>query len=290
MKLKAILENLDELPDSIDPRDLFVEKDGKFELAIEGVKTQADVDRLTKALSKERLDHRGTKDKVKGYGDLTPESIQELQDELEELRASGEGKGKGGRPSDEQVQKLVQLALEKERRPLDKKIKDLETQVTTLTGENVVLVGEKKKRVLVDAIREVTAGDKGVPIRVEALGDVEMLAERVFTFDESDKPVTKEGVGFEPGLSPRELLVQIQVAGTKPHWFKDTEGAGATGGKGAGAGKYTGVNPFDKATFNLSAGSKMFKENPALAKRLVATAKDPSVARTTFAAYLTAAS
>ena len=285
LKLKTILENLDELPESIDPRELFVEKDGKFELAIEGVKTQADIDRLTKALSKERTDHRATKDKVKGYGDLTPESIQELQDELDELRASGEGKGKGGRPSDEQVQKLVQIALEKERRPLDKKIKDLETQVTTLVGENVVLIGEKKKRVLVDSIREVTAGDKGVPIRPEALVDVELFAERVFDFDEAGKPVTKDGVGVEPGLSPRELLTTIQVEGKRPHWFKDTEGAGATGGKGS-PGKFTGTNPFDKSTFNLSAGSKMFKENPALAKRLVTTAKDPSVARATFASYL----
>lgn len=284
--LKAILENLDELPESIDPRDLFAERDGKFELTIDGVKTQADIDRLTKALSKERADHRATKDKIKGYGELTPEAIQELQDEVEELRASGEGKGKQGRPSDEQVQKLVQLALEKERRPLDKKIKDLEATNATLTSENVILVGEKKKRVLVDSIREITAGDKGIPIRPEALVDVELFAERVFDFDEAGKPVTKDGVGVEPGLSPRELLVVIQTEGKRPHWFKDTEGAGATGGKG-GVGKFTGANPFDKATFNLSAGSKMFKENPALAKRLVSTAKDPSQARIVFSAYLT---
>lgn len=284
MKLKAILENLDELPDSIDPRELFVEKDGKFELAIEGAKSQADVDRLSKALAKERTDHRSTKDKVKAFGDLTPETLSELQDEVEELRATkGDGKG---RPTDETVQKLVNVGVEKAKRDFDKKLKELTDANALLSTEHSTLLGEKKKRTLVDSIRDVTAGEKGIPIRLEALGDVELLAERVFEFGEDGKPVTRDGVGYEPGLSPRELLTAIQVAGTKPHWFKDTLGAGANGGRGAGAGKFDGANPFDRATFNLGEGSKLFKENPTLAKRLVSSAKDSTMARTVFASHL----
>lgn len=281
MKLKAILENLDELPESIDPRELFVEKDGKFELAIEGAKSQADVDRLSKALAKERNDHRGTKERIKAFGDLTPESLLELQDEVETLRAAP---GSKGRPTDESVQKLVGIAVEKEKRAFDKRVKDLEAENTTLKGENVTLVGEKKRRVLVDTIREVTAGDKGIPIRIEALQDVELFAERVFEFGEDGKPVTREGVGVEAGLSPRELLTAIQVDGKRPHWFKETIGAGATGGSKGG--KSGGPNPFDKKTFNITDASALMKTDPVRAKRLINSAEDATMARTVFASYL----
>ena len=65
MKLKLVVEKLDEIDSKY--HDLYTEKDGKYEFTgVEGIKTQADIDRLQTALTKERADHKSTKEKYKG--------------------------------------------------------------------------------------------------------------------------------------------------------------------------------------------------------------------------------
>lgn len=283
-KLVSVLDSIDDLPDSIDPRTLYTEKDGKFELVGEGIKTPADIERLNKALKKERDEHKATKGKVAAYGDWTLEAIEELEERAVTAEAATGGKG---RPSQEAIDKVVAVQVEKLKRDHDKIVKGLTEQITTLTGENVNLMGEKKKRTLRDSIADVTKGEKGIKIRPEALEDVEIYAERVFEFGEDGKPVTREGVGVEPGLSPRELITNIQVGGNKPHWFEETSGAGAGGGNGPKGGPKGGPNVFDKATFNYGAASAMMKQDPIRAKRLIETAKDPSQAKLVFAHALT---
>jgi hypothetical protein len=282
-KLLSLLDSLDDLPESVDPRELYTEKNGKFELVGEGIKTPADIDRLNKALVKERDDHKKTKLKVASFGDWTPETIEELETRAAEAEATAGTPGKG-RPSDEQVQKLVTIQVDKVKKDLEKQLKVANERITLLTGENTSLTTDKQSRVLKDAVREVTLGEKGIKIRPEAIADVELYAERMFTFGEDGKPVTREGAGVEPGQSVRELITTIQVGGARPHWFMESEGAGAGGGgsKRPG-GALTGPNPFDKATFSLGPASAMMKSDPIRAKALIAKAKDPSMAQSVFA-------
>jgi len=282
-KFKAVYESEDDLPDSIDPRELYVERDGKFVLDADGVKTQVDIDKLQNALKKERDDHRGTKSKVKSYGDLTPEAITEMQDELEELRAAP---GQKGRPSEETINKLVEARVAKEKRELEKQLKLKTDENVALTGEVTELRGKDKKRRLKDTITDLTRGEKGLKIRPEALEDAELYAERIFDENEDGQFVTKEGVGVEPGQSPRELFVGIQTDGKRPHWFQETQGAGAGGNGKGGGGKHTGPNPFDKKTFNITVASGMMKADPIQARRLINAAEDSSLAKTVFAASL----
>jgi hypothetical protein len=61
MAIKAIIDKLEDADEK--HRDLYVEKNGKYEIQVEGMKTQGDVDRLTSALEKERTDHKGVKKK-----------------------------------------------------------------------------------------------------------------------------------------------------------------------------------------------------------------------------------
>lgn len=286
-KLTAVLDNLDELPESIDPRELYTEsKDGKFELTGEGIKTIADINRLQVSLTKERADHKDTKLKIKGYGDWTPEQIAELEERAETAEANV-GTGKGGRPTDEQVQKLVDVKIAKIQKDFDKQLKELQVQNQSLLGENGSLLTDKRSRTLRDEISAVRAGDKGIKLVAEAVEDAELFLSRVMTFDDDGKPVTKEGVGVEPGQSVREVITQIQVEGKRPHWFEGTVGAGAGGGKGGSRGqRESGPNVFDKATFDFGAASKIMREDPIRGKRLIETAKDPSQARTVFASKL----
>jgi len=281
-KFKAVYESEEDLPESIDPRELYVERDGKFVLDAEGVKTLVDVEKLQTALKKEREEHRGTKLKMKAFGDLTPEAVTEMQDELEELRAAP---GQKGRPSDETIQKLVDARVAKEKRELEKQLKTLSEERATLLAERDELKGRDKKRRLKDTIVELTRGEKGLKIRPEALEDAELYAERMFVENEDGAFVTREGAGVEPGLSPRELFVAIQTDGKRPHWFMETQGAGAQGGRPQG-GAHKGPNPFDKKTFSISEASAMMKADPIRAKRLIASAEDPSLAKQVFAAAL----
>ena len=55
MALKAILDSLTDIPEALHGE--YVERNGKFELQVEGMKTQGDVDRLQTALTKERNNH-----------------------------------------------------------------------------------------------------------------------------------------------------------------------------------------------------------------------------------------
>src|SRR5271166_3561304 len=82
VKLKTIYDTQDEIPEP--HRELYVERNGKFELTgIEGVKTQADIDRTTKALEAERVEHKKAKEKLSKWGDLDPDTIPAQLEELE---------------------------------------------------------------------------------------------------------------------------------------------------------------------------------------------------------------
>ena len=279
-KLNVILESLDELPESIDPRTLFTEKNGKFELTgIEGVKSTADIERLQVALRKERDDHKKARERASLLGDMSPEDFQAKLDELEELRAQEPGTG---RPSKEAIDKLVQVEIAKLSRPGQKIVEAAQSRVRDLEMQLGTLMGEKRTRTLQDMIRTATTGEKGVPIRPEAMEDVELYFQRVMDFGDDGLPATREGVGVESGLSPRELLLAIQTGGNRPHWFKESQGAGA-GSKSGPSGMPGGVNPFADETWNATEASKIARDNPALAKRLISTAKATSKARVVFA-------
>src|SRR5262249_21442507 len=94
MPLKASYENLDEVPEHF--RELFSQKDGKglFELTgIEGMKTQADVDRLVSAAANERKATATWKAKAEAFGEHTPETIAALVAKNEELNIAVQAKG-----------------------------------------------------------------------------------------------------------------------------------------------------------------------------------------------------
>ena len=86
VKLKTIYDKQEDIPENFG--ELYTEKNGKFELtAVEGVKTQADIDRVNSALVKERNDHKMVKEKLQAFGDVDPATLPVLQEELTEAKA-----------------------------------------------------------------------------------------------------------------------------------------------------------------------------------------------------------
>ena len=78
-ELKATYETKDDIPETVDFRDLFTEKNGKFELTgIAGIQTDGNVARLESALQKEKNDHKDTKAKLGVWGELDHDDVQKV--------------------------------------------------------------------------------------------------------------------------------------------------------------------------------------------------------------------
>jgi hypothetical protein len=93
MALKAMVENLDEVPEAL--RGEYLEADGKWILDVESVEGFAleDVRGLKNALSRQQADAKKYKDATKAYGDLSPAEAKKLQARIEELEALQDKKG-----------------------------------------------------------------------------------------------------------------------------------------------------------------------------------------------------
>lgn len=276
--LKAIYESADEIPETF--AELYTERDGKFELTgIEGVKTEADVARLDKALKAERAEHSKTKGRVKSFGDLTPEAVEEMRSQIETLTAQVEA---GGKPDEAAMEKLIAAKLPAHLKPLQRELKEAIEARDALAQENQGLKGDKIRRGLSDLVR-ITLGTKKMAVvdrRAEA--DIELWTERVMTFDEDGRFVTKEGVGLTPGMSLEEALLEVQSSGTRPLWFKGNTPSGAQDGDSTTKRIPNGENPFDDESWNLTKASEILQKNPGEAKRLARSAKKNTRAKGTF--------
>lgn len=280
--LKAIHASLDEIPDEF--RALYTEKknaasgEPQWELTgIEGVKTPADIERLDKALKAERTEHAKTKDRLKAFGDRTPDAIEALEAQVIELQAQVEA---GGKPDEAGINKLVEARIPAFTKPLERERDALKARLAELEAENGALKLAGLRRSMSDAFRAEVTGDKRVPLKPTAVEDVELYVERMFTLEDG-KWVTKDGVGVTPGMSIREWLTETQAEGRRPHWFEGNTPAGATGSQGSG-GAHSGDNPFEAKTFNLTKASDLATADVNRARALYRAAKDKTKAKGPF--------
>jgi len=268
MRLNYAYDSIDDVPEKF--RELYEERDGRaIFVGGDGFKTQADVDRLQGALTKERDAHKATKAKYKGLDGIDADAVQALRDENEDLKARVEAGG--GQIDEKKLDELAERKAVLKTRPLERKIAELTQQVTDLTGANTGLVTEKNGRTIVDAIREATRGEKGIKIVDTAMADIEFLAPSIFAVADDGSVRVRDGApgGALAGASPREWLAEIQSTGARKHWFPGSVGAGARDG---GNGHVSGTNPFDAKTFNFTEVNRLVKTDPTAAKRLATAA------------------
>jgi len=256
MKLKLVVEKLDEIDSKY--HDLYTEKDGKYEFTgVEGMKTQADIDRLQTALNKERADHKSTKEKYKGLPDKTVEEIVADLDRIPELEAAAKGAGN----VDELVEAKIQSRLkpiERERDKYKKELDEAQTQVSAYQGKD-------RPRTIQDAVRAAIGKQQG--FQQSAVEDALIIGERVFEIDDAGHVVTKDGVGVTPGISAEVWLTEIQNA--RPHWWVGSQGGGAGGNRGGASGA---TNPWTHEGWNLTEQGRIYREDPAKAQQMAASA------------------
>ncbi len=258
MKLKAIYDTKEDIPAGFESA--YTERNGKWELQVEGMKTQADVDRVQTALEAERVEHKETKKQSRGGDD----AAQDLKDKVEDLEAKLETAGQD-KVSDDDIQKRVDAQVKLVIRPIEREKSKLEET----NAEQLETIGTQAKKINSGLIRsDVTEvlGTKELGINPDALPDIEIYAERVMVVGVDGKRLTKDGVGVTPGLTLAELIAEMRADGQRNHWFGKTQGAGSPGGEG---GSHGGVNPFKEGeTWNSTEQGVLITNNPNLAKSL----------------------
>ena len=269
-KLKTLYEKLEDIPESY--VDLYTEKNGKFELtAVEGVKTQADIDRVNNALVKERNDHKVVREKLQMFGDADPASIPALTEELNEAKARLDALTAEGKNGEEAVTAQIEAAIARAVGPINR---DKESLTRQLDVQKKV-VAEKEAEVA-KLHSDIQSEHTRIEIRdalivagviPAALEDAVLVGERMFEIVDG-KLITKGDGGMTPGLRPKEWTKEMEEK--RGHWWPASVGGGAQGGKGGGSSLKD--NPFSAEAWDVTKQGTLYKESPEKAAQAAARA------------------
>jgi len=233
MKLKLKYDDRDDIPNGY--VELYTEKDGVWNFSgVEGMKTQADIDRLREGNKRERDEHKETKQKLKQFDGIDPDKVHDELEELEELRLSN------GDKDDKDVDELVEQKIKRRLAPIererDKLKEELDTERVT-TGE---LRGEITSTQIHDVVRAAALEAK---VQTTAIEDILAAGDKVFEFTEDREVLTKDG-----SMTAGDWLEQTMKQ-ERPHWWPMSEGGGSQGSDGN---SYPD-NPWSKENWNMTA-------------------------------------
>lgn len=258
MAFKMVLDSLEGLAPEVAAE--YVERDGKFHIQVEGMKTQADVDRVSAALAAARNDAKTLKDRMAILGDRKLEDVVAQLDRIPELEAAASGK-----LDETKLNELVEGRIKTRIAPLERQVETLKTQVSEKDGLIAQFAGKEKTRTIHDQIRT-AAKESG--LLEEAIEDALLLGDRVFDLTEDGRTVVKEGTGYSAGLAPKDWLLDIQVK--RPHWWGTSSGGGAGGNRGGGGAAVS--NPWSADNWNMTEQGKIYTSDPARAESLAKAA------------------
>lgn len=256
MAIKAVIEKLEDVDEKY--RDLYTEKNGKYEITgIDGMKTQADVDRLQTALTKERGDHKETKKKFDVFGDRKPEDILSALDRIPELEAAA-----GGKLDETKINELVEKRLTSKLAPIQRENEKLKGSIAERDAKINEFAQRETTRTIHDAVRDAVGKSSG--FQGTALEDALLFGERHLTVNDEGKVVTKDNVGVTPGIEATVWLSEMQQR--KSHWWGETKGGGANGNKGGTS--TSGANPFTHEGWNVTEQGRLLRDNRTRAEQL----------------------
>lgn len=259
MALKAVIDtaDFDGLDDAIKAE--YKEKNGKYHLDVEGVKSIDEFNVVHGALAKERTDHKKSKDRLALFGALDPEEVSTQLARIPELEIAASGK-----IDDKKVEEIVTTRIHAKLAPVERERDQLKVKVAE---KDTVIQGfetKEKTRTIHDAVGKAARAAKVLPTAEE---DALMLAERIFEVDDTGAVVAKDNVGVTPGIAPDAWFQDLSAK--RPHWWAPSQGGGAHNRNGGGN---SGPNPFSRAGWNLTEQGAMVRGDRAKADRLAKAA------------------
>ncbi len=261
-KLKVTYNTAEEIPEGF--ADLYTEKDGKFALTeVEGIKTQADIDKIQGGLRLERNDHKATKEKLAAFGDIDPATIPSQLEELTATKAQLDALTAAGGFDETKIEPIIEARVNRAVGPLQREKTQLQRDLDLArkgTAEKEVEVNSLKQtmvqRDVEGAIRSAATGAKVLPT---AIDDAVMNGVRVFEVVEDGRILTRDipGSGITVGLTPAEWFKDM--VDKRPHWWPISQGGGAQGGRPGGLTR--SENPWSTEGWNLTRQGAYIRQN-----------------------------
>jgi len=259
MAFKMVLDSIEGLPEDVAKE--YVERDGKFHIQVEGMKTQQDIDRVTQSLNASRAEASGFKAKLALLGDRKIEEVIPLLDRIPELEAAAAGKLDETklREMAEARARAIIAPIERERDGFKAQLAEKDTIIKSFETK-------EQTRTIHDQIKDAA---KKAGVIDEAMEDAINAGERLFVLEEgTSKAVVKADAGVTQGLEPKDWLSDL--ATKKPHWFGTSAGGGAGGNRGGNGG--TELNPFSHDGWNVTKQGQLMQTDAARADRLAKAA------------------
>lgn len=253
MALKYQLDSIDDLPETL--HEYYTESNGKYVLAVEGVKPDTEFSKVTGALNNERKTAKQLKEQLSAwqakFEGKTADEIYELVEKIPMLEEASQGKFDKSK-----VDALVDAASKSRLAPVLHDLEKFKTAVAERDQRLAQYEAADKRRTIHDAIREVAAKEGFIETAYSSSdGALMLIAERFLTVDELGQVVVADDAkSLTPGLGVKEALGELKQA--HPYLLKASQGGGATGSTGAVAGN----NPFK--TNNMTARGQYMKANP----------------------------
>lgn len=258
-KLKTIYDTEDEIPEGL--KDYYVERNGKFEIQAEGVKTQADIDRVQEGLRKEKADHKATKEKLQAFGELDPAKIPDQLAELETVKAQLDAAIKDGKVDPEKQQATIDAhvkralgPVEREKTQLQRDLDIARKTVTERDAEKAALENSIKRGKIQGTLRDAAIAAKLIPT---AIDDAVQIGADSFEIAEDGRILTKESSGITAGIEAKDWFKDMQEV--RPHWWPASVGGGAGGGRGGVLNR--AENPWTAEGWNMTKQGQYLRAN-----------------------------
>jgi hypothetical protein len=266
--LKTILDNLDGIETSLHA--LYVEKDGKFVLDLEGIDSHPSVIALKNghANSKRERDEAKRKlaDLEKKYGDL-PEDFD--ASEWERLKALAEAAEND--PGNKDVQAQIKAAVDAARAAEKKKAeigeKRLKDEIAALKADNDAKAGHIRRQT-VDRELNAALADAGVTSPAFQKAASALLKDHFEVADEDGEFVARVKTDLGGGDVKSYIANWAQSDDGKA--FVTPPKGGSEGGSGSKG--LSGTNPFSKEAWNKTEQAKLQKTDAGKAERFAKAA------------------
>lgn len=280
MALAVAVDSLDEVAEPL--KEHYKEVNGRFFLDAEGIDAHPSVVGLKNNHDRLRKEVADAKARLRKFDGLDPEEHQRLKGELEDLQgqletlkksSGGDGRGKG---SEEEYEARLERAAAKWKKEHEPELRTRDARITALEAENINLKAWQKRQTVESAIEK----EAVKVVRPEAVDDVMRLGREIFSLSEEGKIVAldgpdeirrgKDGIAY---LTIQEWIA-TDLYRDKPHYFPPSTGGGAGGGAG-GRGKYGGIVSKDdfksekeEADFMVKHGVEVYNSLPGKSKFL----------------------
>ena len=269
MTLEATIQDKAKIPEGL--ADHYVETDGVFVLAVNGLKSQKDFDDYAEALKKRLTDAGADLARKHGTGLGRDDVVEIIEGALKKFVKPGATPGKGnGTDGGDGADGDVSARLHDLERNLASVTKELEKS----NKERDDALGKSKDTTIRNQLTQAANSAGATP---EGVSNLVSLIERNFEVAQDGSVVTKLEAG--PGVSPNQKPEDFLAATARDKAFRmfwpKSVGAGAdgdgAGGPGAGGDLGKG-NPWTKAGWNMTNQGKLYSANKPEAERLMKAA------------------